>query len=151
MNVRMGPSFFLAVPPGAFISLVGVHPLQADHDRRKAELRKLCATSAHGLSHCTLSSRQNWGCDILVQCRTVSCPVWCCCAPFKMWTGSLVSWMQETHWIYSKLLAAEDSRGSLTRVTSECAWMSLQRGRLEAGWTLCRKDSLHCSTNCPEI
>ena len=47
MNVRMGPSFFWAVPPGAFISLVGVHPLQADHDRRRAELRQLCATSAH--------------------------------------------------------------------------------------------------------
>src|SRR5437016_5575945 len=54
MSGRKGASFFLAVPPGAFIPLVGVHPLQADHDRRRAELRQLCATSAHGLSHCTL-------------------------------------------------------------------------------------------------
>jgi hypothetical protein len=33
----------------------------------------------------------------------------------------------------SRPLAAEDSRRSLTRVTSECAWMSFKKWRFEAG------------------
>jgi hypothetical protein len=49
-------------------------------------------------------------------------------APLKLWTGSVVSWMQETHSIYSRPIAAEDSRGPLTRVTSECIGCPLRSG-----------------------
>ena len=36
--------------------------------------------------------------------------------------------MQETHRIYSKPIAPEDSRGSLTKVTIECTRLSLSIG-----------------------
>ena len=56
-----------------------------------------------------------------------------CCAPLNLWTDGIVSWMQQTHRIYSRLIAEEDSRRSLTRVASECAWMFPKRWVLEAG------------------
>jgi len=49
------------------------------------------------------------------------------CPIIKEWTDSVVSWTQETNWIYSGSIAAEDSQRSLTRATSECAWMSLRK------------------------
>jgi hypothetical protein len=32
-----------------------------------------------------------------------------CCAPLKLWTASVVSWMQKTHRIYSRPIAVEDN------------------------------------------
>jgi hypothetical protein len=57
------------------------------------------------------------------------------CAPLKLWTGGLVSWIQETYGNYSKPIVVEGSRGPLTKVTSECACArrrSLAEGRQEA-------------------
>src|SRR6266404_3891917 len=59
--------------------------------------------------------------------------------------------MQQTHLVYSKPIAPEDSRGSLTRATVECTRLSLEKWRVKEGWMLCRIDGLQCSTNCPEI
>jgi len=55
-----------------------------------------------------------------------------CCAPLKLWTGGLVSWVQQTHLNYSRTVAVEDSRRSLTDVTSECAVMFPVSWGLEA-------------------
>jgi hypothetical protein len=43
--------------------------------------------------------------------------------------------------MYSKAIAPEDSRGSLTRVTGECTRLALEKWRLEEGWLLCEMDS----------
>jgi hypothetical protein len=58
--------------------------------------------------------------------------------------------MQETHGIYSIPIVPEDSRGSLTRGTIECTWLSLEMSSLEECWILC-KIGLPYSTNCLEI
>ena len=42
--------------------------------------------------------------------------------------------------MYSVPIAAEESRGSLTRVMSECTPLSVEKWRLEEGWIVCRID-----------
>jgi hypothetical protein len=53
--------------------------------------------------------------------------------------------------MYSTPLAAEDSRGPLIRIPSECTRMSLEKWRIEEGWILYKIDGFQCSINCPEI
>jgi hypothetical protein len=97
-----------------------------------------------GLSH----DKESKGNTNQTEHRNTQCV---CCAALKLWTGSFASWIKETHRIYLRPIAAEDSRGSLTIGKSEYVWMSLEKWRLKTGWILCRIDGQQCSTNCPEI
>jgi hypothetical protein len=53
--------------------------------------------------------------------------------------------------MYATPIEAEDSRGSLTGVMSECIRLSLEKWKLEECSILCNMDGLSCSINCPEI
>jgi hypothetical protein len=51
-----------------------------------------------------------------------------------MWGGSVVRWMQETHWSFSNLIIDEDTRGPLKGPMCECIGMFFDRKwRLEDG------------------
>ena len=53
--------------------------------------------------------------------------------------------------MYSKPIGAEESRGPLNRVTSECNRMPLEKWSIEEDWTLCKIDGLQCSIHRLEI
>ena len=63
-----------------------------------------------------------------------------CCVPVKLWTDSLVSWMQKPTELNQSPSQQKTAEAFTIRVTSECAWMSLKKSRLEAGGILCKKN-----------
>jgi len=67
-----------------------------------------------------------------------------------MWTGSEVSRRQETHWVYSTILAPECSRESLTNATSQGTGCPL-RGRNSKRGGFYRIDGERGSIHCPKI
>jgi hypothetical protein len=54
--------------------------------------------------------------------------------------NTIARWMQKPTEFVQTPSQQKTAEAFTIRVTSECAWMSLKKSRLEAGWILCKKN-----------